>query len=63
MISGRRYRRMLQTPACCGLSPHARGPPQSAEIHEGRSGQFMRPVIRSRAGGGAAGSAKKSVSS
>ena len=61
MISRRRYRRMPHASDCCGLSPrrkekaHARGPPQAAEVHEDHSGQFMRPMIRSRAGGGATG--------
>jgi hypothetical protein len=71
MISRRRYRRMLQTSACCGLSPpicpsrgsnspgSARGPPLPAEIDEDYPGQFMRPVIRSQASGGATGPAKK----
>lgn len=33
MIGRRRYRRMLQTLDCRGLWPHARGPPQWAEVH------------------------------
>jgi hypothetical protein len=49
MISKRRYRRMLPALDCRGLPPHARGPPQWAGAHEGHSGQFTRPVIRSRA--------------
>ena len=61
MISRRRYRRMLQMLGCCGLSPHARGPPQWAEVHEGHPGQFTRPAIRSRVGGGATGPAKNSL--
>ena len=77
MISRRRYRRMLQTSACCGLSPpicpssgpsrgsnspgSARGPPRPAEIDEGYPGQFMRPVIRSQASGGATGPAKSNL--
>jgi hypothetical protein len=59
MISRRRYRRMLQTLDCCGLSPHARGPPQLIKVHEGHPGQFIRPAIRRRAGGGATGPAKR----
>jgi hypothetical protein len=55
MISKRRYRRMLPALDCRGLPPHARGPPQWAGAHEGHSGQFTRPVIRSRAGGGTTG--------
>ena len=58
MIGRRRYRRMLQALHCCGLSPHARGPPQWAEVHHVHPGQFSRPAIRSRAGGGTTGPAK-----
>jgi hypothetical protein len=59
MIGRPRYRGMLQALDCCGLSPHARGPPQWAEVHDVHPGQFSRPAIRSRAGGGTTGPAKK----
>lgn len=61
MISRRRYRRMPHASDCCGLSAHARGPPRGAEVHEDHSGQFMRPMLRSRAGGGATGLSLKTL--
>jgi hypothetical protein len=40
MISRRRYGRMLQTLDCRGLSPHARGPPQWAGVHDSHPGSI-----------------------
>ena len=41
MIGRRRYRIMLQTLDCRGLSPHARGPPQWAEVHHVHRGSIQ----------------------